>query len=129
VTNADQMEPGERAMDTISEAAEQVSRKARRAARSTTKDLAKTAEQARRTARDMASNVLPITRPKRRKRWPWLLGITVLAAGAAGTAYAMRGRQQGATDAGEPELDHATMNGAGPHPRREQHVDTPASRD
>lgn len=99
-------------MDTISDTAEQVSRRARRAA-----------AKARRTAEDAVGNVLPLVAPKRRRRLPWLLGVAVVAAGAAGAAYAMRGRQQNTTD---DEHDRAATNGVAPQPRREQQVDSPA---
>lgn len=102
------------AMDTITDTAGQVSRRARRAA-----------GKARRTAQDKVGDVLPLVQPKRSRRWPWLLGIAVVAAGAAGTAYAMRGRQQSTTD---DEQDRAAMNGAAPQPRREQQADSPAGR-
>jgi hypothetical protein len=113
-------------MDTISEAAEQVSRKARRAAKSTAKDMVQTAKQARKAARDAANVVLQGEQPKRRRRWPWLLGVALMAAAAAGATYAMRGRQQTTSEASEPEADRSAMNGAAPHPRREQPTESPA---
>ena len=113
-------------MDTISEAREQMSRKARRAAKSTANDLVQTAKQARKAARDAASTVLAGEQPKRRRRWPWLLGVALVAAGAAGATFAMRGRQRTTDEASEPEVDRSAMNGAAPHPRREQPTQSPA---
>jgi len=89
-----------------------------REAKLTAQEVAKSAKQARKTARTalaVPGDLVAAATPKqRRRRWPWLLGLGIAAAGA-GTAYVLKSRQPAADT--EPVVDTV------PETRREDQVD------
>jgi hypothetical protein len=126
---------------TTRKARKQLVKDARKAAKTTGNDLAKSAKRARkhagRTARDArgaANDLMAAAKSggaKRGRRWPWLVGIGVVAVGA-GAAYALKSSQQVKLSAPEQvddltEQERIATNGSAPHPRQEQPTDTPAS--
>lgn len=96
-----------------------------RDAKLTGKELAKSAKQAKKTARTAMAvpgdMLAAAATPKQsRKKWPWLLGLVGIAAAGAGTAYVLKSRQ-----ASPPAQLTEEESAATPEPRREQQNSQP----
>ncbi|HEX5407695.1 MAG TPA: hypothetical protein VFX16_35960 [Pseudonocardiaceae bacterium] len=126
---------------TTRKARKHLAKDARRTTKTASKDLARGAKRARkhagRTAKDArgaANDLMAAAKSggaRRGRKWPWLLGIGVVAVGA-GAAYALKSSQQVKLSAPEPEesltdQQRIATNGSAPHPTQEQPTDSPAS--
>jgi hypothetical protein len=117
-------------------AGETVGRARKRLAKDTrkaTKDVRKSAKRARKTVTSTAGDVIAAARPgkPKRRRWPWLVGAGMLAAGAGTAAYLARAKQRESAPAltdEVPEQHRGTPSSNGSAPQRQEHTDSPAHR-
>ncbi|HEX3647365.1 MAG TPA: hypothetical protein VHV49_03000 [Pseudonocardiaceae bacterium] len=115
--------------ETVGRARKRLAKDARKATKKATKGVRKNAKRARKTVVGTASDVLTTALPgkPKRRRWPWLVGAGMLAAGAGTAAYVLKTRQPSATDeVPEQHGDSSSSNGTAPQPRQEQPADSPA---